>query len=97
MEYRHQKKKPPPRLAERTVQFTVRHVPTQDERALKRKAAIAGKSLNGVLLEALSREAGVEREITFDDLDRLAGRWQDDPEFDEAILGQHQIDESLWK
>jgi hypothetical protein len=95
--YRQLKKPPRARVAERTVQFTVRHVPVQVEKALKRKASIAGKSLNGVLLEALSRGAGIEQEILFDDLDRLAGRWQDDPEFDEAIRAQHQIDESLWK
>jgi hypothetical protein len=78
-------------VAKRTVQFTVRDVPLQIEKALKRKAATAGKSLNSVLLEALSREAGIDREISFDDLDALAGRWEEDPDFEDAIRAQHEI------
>src|SRR5260221_11980977 len=97
MKYRQRAQGPRSRVAERTVQFTVRQVPVQVEKALKRKAATAGKSLNGVLLEALSREAGIEREISFDDLDSLAGRWEEDPGFDDAIRAQHEIDADLWK
>jgi hypothetical protein len=32
-----------------------------------------------------------------DDLDELAGAWEDDPQFDEAIRDQDRIDESLWR
>ncbi len=97
MKYRQRAQGPRSRVAERTVQFTVRQVPVEVEKALKRKAATAGKSLNGVLLEALSHEAGIEREISFDDLDSLAGRWEEDPVFDDAIRAQHEIDLDLWK
>jgi predicted alpha/beta-hydrolase family hydrolase len=99
MKYRRRRRTEHPRsrVGERTVQFTVRQVPVQVEKALKRKAAIAGKSLNGVLLEALAHEAGVEREVIFGDLDLLAGRWEEDPAFDDAIRAQQQIDADLWK
>jgi hypothetical protein len=96
--YRHRTKaRSPGRVAERTVQFTVRGVPIQVERAFKRKAAVSGKSLNGVLGEALTREAGIGREIVYHDLDALAGKWKDDPQFDEALRAQHEIDQGLWK
>jgi hypothetical protein len=84
-------------VAERTTQFTVRSVPGQVEKALKRKAATSGKSLNRVLVEALSREAGVEQDVVYRDLDSLAGTWEEDPDFDEALRAQDQIDEALWK
>jgi hypothetical protein len=86
-----------PSVAERTIQFTVRSVPGQVEKALKRKAAISGKSLNRVLVEALTREAGVQQEVVHRDLDSLAGTWEDDPAFDEALRAQDQIDDALWK
>ena len=84
-------------VAERTVQFTVRGVPGQVEKALKRKAAISGKSLNKVLVEALSHEAGLEQELVYRDLDPLAGTWEDDPDFDEALRAQDQVDPALSK
>jgi hypothetical protein len=96
--YTQSKKRPRrPSVAERTIQFTVRSVPGQVEKALKRKAAVSGKSLNRVLVEALSREAGVEQELVYRDLDSLAGTWEDDPDFDETLRAQDQIDEGLWK
>jgi len=84
-------------VAERTVQFTVRSVPSRVEKALRRKAATSGKSLNKILVEALSREAGVVQEVVYRDLDTLAGTWQDDPDFDEVLRAQDQIDEAMWK
>ena len=97
MKYRQTRKAPFGRVAERTVQFTVRGIPREVEKALKRKAALSEKSLNTVLVEALSREAGVERETVYHELDSLAGTWEDDPAFDAALRAQHRIDKNLWK
>lgn len=97
MKYRQNRRTSFGRVAERTVQFTVRRVPTEVEKALKRKATVSEKSLNTVLVEALSREAGVEREVVYHDLDSLAGTWEDDPAFDAALRAQHRIDKNLWK
>jgi plasmid stability protein len=82
-----------------TLQYTVRAVPTQVDRALRRKAATERKSLNAILREALIREAGVAEpsDRLYTDLDSLAGTWLDDPGFDEAIRAQDQADPSLWR
>jgi plasmid stability protein len=83
----------------KTLQYTVRNIPEHVDRALRRRAAEGGKSLNEVLREALIREAGVVESSTprYTDLDSLAGTWIDDPGFDEMIRAQDQVDESLWR
>lgn len=81
------------------VQYTVRNVPVLVDEALRRRAREEQKSLNEVLRDALIKAAGpVEATTTvYHDLDDLAGRWVDDPGFDEAIQAQDQVDESLWR
>lgn len=82
----------------KALQYTVRNIPEHVDRALRRKATEEGKSLNEVLRDALIREAGeVEPPPRYTDLDALAGRWIDDPGFDETIRAQDQVDESLWR
>ncbi len=80
-----------------TVQLTIRNVPVQVKKMLSSRAKADSKSLNTVLVEALSSSAGISDEISYTDLDHLVGRWSDDPEFDKAILAHDQIDEELWK
>lgn len=81
------------------LQYTVRNIPGNVDRALRRKASEERKSLNAVLRDALIREAGVVEPSTrsYADLDALAGTWVDDPGFDDAIRAQDQVDESLWR
>jgi hypothetical protein len=69
------------------------------DKALRRKAATQRKSLNAVLRDALIREAGVAEPSgrLYTDLDALAGGWRDDPQFEEAIRAQDQVDGSLWR
>jgi hypothetical protein len=81
----------------RSVQLTVRGVPLLVALSFKRKALREDKSLNTVLVEALSKEAGGSAEIIHDDLDFLVGSWEVDPEFDAALRSQHRVDEQLWK
>ena len=86
--------------ASKTVQYTVRGVSAAVDKVLRRKALDAKKSLNQVLVEALERWAGLATEhgeVRYHDLDEVAGKWVDDPEFDEAIAVQDRVDESLWK
>jgi hypothetical protein len=84
-------------LRDRSVQLTVRGVPASVAVTFKRKALREDKSLNGILIEALCKEAGAGAELVHDDLDFLVGTWDADPEFDAARRAQHQIDQSLWK
>lgn len=81
------------------MQHTVRNIPPHVDRALRQKAQREQKSLNDVLRETLIRE--VEAEVAsvrrFHDLDDLAGQWVEDPQFDDALRAQDQIDEGLWR
>jgi hypothetical protein len=82
-----------------TVQYTVRDVPAHVDRALRRKALEEGKSLNQLLRDALTREAGGDTgpAVLHHDLDDLAGTWEDDPEFDRVIAEQDRVDEAMWQ
>lgn len=78
-------------------QLTIRGVPAQVKKLLRHRADSERKSLNAVLVEVLSAAAGLAaRDKGYSDLDDLAGRWLDDPAFDDAIRAQDQVDQSIW-
>jgi hypothetical protein len=78
-----------------TVQYTVRGVPREVDRRLRQKAKRRKQSLNQIILGELSAAAG-ERAVKANFSD-LVGKWVPDPEFDEIIASQRQIDEDMWK
>ena len=79
------------------MQYTIRNIPANLDAALRSTAQHQGKSLNDVTLEALTRGAGMSAQpIQQRDLSDIAGSWQDDPAFDNAIADQDTIDESMW-
>ena len=78
-------------------QYTIRDVPASVDAALRRKARAEGMSLNAVALEVLEKGLGLEAEPVFEDLDHLAGSWQEDPAFDRAVAEFEKIDEEMWK
>jgi plasmid stability protein len=80
------------------MQYTIRRIPRAVDAALRRRAKNEGRSLNAVAVDALTQGAGVDRaHQPVRDLSDVAGTWQHDPAFDEAIAAQDQIDESIWK
>lgn len=80
------------------MQYTLRDIPPPVDAELRRRAKAEGKSLNTVAIETLVRGAGLsEAPIRHRDLSDIAGHWQEDPEFDQAIAEQDQIDERLWR
>ena len=80
------------------MQYTIRKVPHEVDKALRRKARKEGKSLNEIAIEALARGAGVETVVTENrDLEFAIGSWIEDPEFDKTIDDQRQIDPDMWK
>lgn len=85
------------RHPEKTVQLTIRGVPTRIKKLLQDRAQLENKSLNTVLLEAITTIAGDGSGIVYHDLDGIAGTWVDDPEFDKIIEEQNQIDPSMWQ
>jgi hypothetical protein len=79
----------------RSVQYTVRGIPAEVDRVLRRKAAQRKQSLNQVILDELTASAvGGQRYADFSD---LVGRWTPDPAFDETLAAQRQIDWDKWK
>ncbi len=80
------------------MQYTLRNVPANLDRALRRLARREGRSLNEVTLAALSRAVGADEEpIPYRQLRDLAGTWEHDPEFDAALEAQDRIDPDLWR
>jgi hypothetical protein len=80
---------------ERSVRYTVRGIPQEVDRALRRKAAQRKLSLNQIIVEELTVGAtGLRKRADFHD---IAGQWTPDPAFDEIIDAQRQIDPDKWK
>ena len=80
------------------MQYTLRNVPRPVDAALRRKARQEAKSLNVIALEALTLGVGLaDAPIQHHDLDSLAGTWQEDPAFDQAIAAQDQVDARMWQ
>jgi len=77
------------------IQYTVRGIPQEVDRALRRKAAYRKLSLNQVIVEELTAgTVGARKRADFHD---VAGQWMPDPAFDEIISAQRQIDPDKWK
>jgi len=77
------------------IQYTIRGVPREVDRALRLKAAKRKQSLNHVILDELT-QATVGRPIRADFGD-LVGKWIPDPAFDEILAAQRKIDLEKWK
>jgi plasmid stability protein len=79
------------------TQYTLRNVPMEVDRALRRAAHEAGKSLNQTALEILERALGVtEKPVLRRDLSDFADSWEDDPETDAVLEAQRRIDPEDW-
>ena len=82
----------------KSLQYTIRGVnPSMDE-VLRKMAVREGNSLNSQVLDVIRKglNMGVGG-IRYDDLDDLAGKWTNDPEFDKAMDAMDKVDEELWK
>ncbi len=78
-------------------QYTIRGIPAEVDRALRRKARERKMSLNSLLVEELTQAAGLPVKRKQRSLEGIAGRWKDDPEFDSAVKEQRKIDTDLWR
>jgi hypothetical protein len=82
-------------LRHEVVQYTIRGVPSEVDRVLRKKAAHLKISLNQIVIDELTRATiGRTRKADFSD---LVGQWTPDPAFDEIIAAQRQIDWDKWK
>jgi plasmid stability protein len=79
-------------------QYTIRGVPARVGARLRERARAEGRSMNSIAVDALARGLGVgDVEVSYNDLDDLAGTWVADPEFDRVVAEMDQVDEELWK
>jgi hypothetical protein len=67
------------------TQYTIRSIPPKVDQALRKKSQKTGKSLNEVVIEALTKGAGMTPDATFNDLDWFIGSTPVDTGFDEAM------------
>ncbi|MHB8844220.1 MAG: hypothetical protein ACYC7L_05665 [Nitrospirota bacterium] len=85
-------------------QITIRGIPENVEKVIKKEAARKRTSLNKALVSLLEKAAGTSapaknKPVRYNDLDHLAGLWarEEAAAFDKALNAQRTIDEGLWK
>lgn len=79
------------------IQYTIRGVDPEIDRALRARSRAEGASLNELALRALRSFVGEGAAVEHHDLDHLAGTWIEDPDLDRALEEQRRIDEDLWR
>jgi len=82
--------------------MTVRGLDDLTLKALKEKAKQEGTSVNATLVKLLRKDLGIakkKRLVSYNDLDHLAGTWDDKEfrSFQKAIQDFETIDDTLWK
>ncbi len=79
----------------RDLQYTIRGIPPEVDRALRRRAANRKQSLNQVIVDELTAATtGLRKRADFRD---VVGQWTPDPAFDEILATQRRIDPDQWK
>jgi len=80
------------------MQYTIRSVSETLHRAVRQRARSEGKSMNTVIVEALTKGMDIATQpAEHSDLDYLIGTWQDEPEFDQAVGDFGRIDKDAWQ
>jgi len=85
-------------------QITVRGIPGEVEKMIKKEAERKGLSLNKTFISLLERAAGTKgkekkKKALYHDLDHLSGVWakEEGGTFKRNLQFQREIDEDLWK
>ena len=85
-------------------QITIRGIPDEIEKVIKKEAKTKGLSLNKAFISILEKTTGVKgkgkiKETFYHDLDHLSGLWtkEDAKTFERNLEFQRKIDEDLWK
>jgi hypothetical protein len=85
-------------------QITLRGIPVEIEKMIKREAERKGLSLNKAFISVLEKATGTKEKVQKEkalhhDLDHLCGIWtkREVDEFTENLEFQRTIDEDLWK
>ena len=83
-------------------QITVRDIPPDIEKRIRKETQRKKVSINKALLSILQKttgKLGKDRKILFHDLDHLSGAWKREEReaFAKALAIQRTVDEDLWK
>ena len=85
-------------------QITIRGIPGEVEKVVKKEAERKGMSLNRAFISLLEKAAGIKKEVKkkkslYHDLDHLCGIWtkEEAKAFERNLELQREIDEDLWK
>lgn len=85
-------------MSKHAIQYTLRNIPPDVDKALRRRAKISGRSFNQVALEALATGAGQEIRPKRDFSEVIGSLSEREASLiEEEIRLQHQIDPRLWK
>ena len=80
------------------MQYTIRDIPKEVDKALRAKAKAEGKSLNQTTVEVLTGALGIHQaKRKYRDLSHFVGSWVDDPEFDRVMEEQDRVEPEMWK
>jgi hypothetical protein len=79
-----------------SVQYTIRGIPPDVDRALRRKARQKGISLNRFLVEELTAAGAGSQGRRYRSVASLGRRWKEDPEFERILAEQRTVDPELW-
>ena len=78
-----------------SIQYTIRGIPPEVDRVLRKRASRRKQSLNQVILDELTAgTVGGKKRADFSD---LVGKWTPDFGFDEILAAQRRIDWDKWK
>jgi len=85
-------------------QMTIRGIPEEVKKVVKKEAERKGLSLNRAFISVLERAAAgkspeKKKRVLHHDLDRLSGLWsrEESAAFEKSLRGQRKMDEELWK
>jgi len=81
------------------MQYTIRSLPADLDRAIRERARSENKSRNEVVIDALQRAFGRRGDQlpSQRDLRGIAGSWLDSPELAAALDEQRRVDHELWQ
>lgn len=80
------------------MQYTIRGIPPEVDRAMRARAKASGKSLNELAVAALTEAVGLAGQpVKRRNLRDLVGTWKPDAELLEALAEQDRVDEEMWR
>ena len=77
-------------------QYTIRDVPIELDRLLRKRAREEQISLNRAALRIIEKELTDTDVVEFDDLDFCIGSWHSASKVEEELKEQRKIDKKLW-